>query len=127
MSDEAGERVGRGVVFALIVVPLGVAAWLILRDWRVLAPLICGFCVPFGAIALYRRGAGGAIGTRGGVAIAAISFGTLLLSTPAGLLLDAELGRTSSLTPIIAAFVLSLVFCAVALTGLITGMFRRAR
>jgi hypothetical protein len=109
-----------------VVVPLGIAAWLILRDWRVLAPLICGFCVPFGAIALYRRGAGGAIGTRGGVAIAAISFGALALSTPAGLLLDALLSRASDPTSVIAGAVLALFFCAVALTGLITGMFRRA-
>jgi hypothetical protein len=69
---------------------------------------------------------GGAIGTRGGVAIAAISFGALALSTPAGLLLDALLSRASDPTSVIAGAVLALFFCAVALTGLITGMFRRA-
>lgn len=80
------ENVQRGTVFALVVIPVGIVAWLILWNFAIL-----GSIVPFGvawlAVRLYRFGAT-VIGRPGAIRIAIITGVTLILALFAGIAND---------------------------------------
>jgi len=82
------ERVGHGLLFALIVVPVGVIAWVLIWSIGVFSSLIA-FGVAIAAVWLYRRGSGGRISMRGVAVIAAVVVVTLTLGFFGGLLWDA--------------------------------------
>lgn len=95
----ASENVIRGALFALAVVPLGAAAWLVLWNMGWMASIVA-FIAATVAARLYALGTGAVISRRGAWVVAAITLGTVLLSFWGGMLLDAAkyLGGGSPLT-----------------------------
>jgi hypothetical protein len=81
------ERIARGTLLALVVVPLGIAAWVIL--WRVnFGASLVGLAIAWGAVALYRLGSGGAISRPGAIRVSIVAIGSTLLAALAGLVSD---------------------------------------
>lgn len=95
----AGENVVRGALFALAVVPVGVAAWLVLWNMGWMASVVA-FIAAAAAARLYALGTGGKISRRGAWVVTAVTLGTVLLSFWGGMLVDAAkyLGGGSPLT-----------------------------
>ncbi|WP_255769145.1 hypothetical protein [Pseudarthrobacter sulfonivorans] len=95
----AGEDVVRGALFAMAVVPVGVAAWLVLWNMGWMASIVA-FIAATLAARLYVLGTGGMISRRGAWVVTAVTLGTVLLSFWGGMLLDAAkyLGGGSPLT-----------------------------
>ena len=86
-SSLPSENVQRGVIFALIVLPLGVVAWDILWSVGFVASIVA-FGVAYLAVRLYRFGSGGRITRSGAIAIAAITIGTLVVAFISGFAVD---------------------------------------
>jgi hypothetical protein len=80
------ENVQRGTVFALIVIPVGIVAWLVLWNFAILGSIVA-FGVAWLAVRLYRFGAT-VIGRPGAIRIAIITGVTLVLSLFAGIAND---------------------------------------
>jgi len=78
--------VTRGLLFSLVVVPLGIIAWLILWNFGFIASIVA-WGIAFLAIWLYRRGAG-RIGRTGVIVVVAVTVVTLLLALIAGFAWD---------------------------------------
>ena len=93
------EKVQRGSLLALAVIPLGVAAWLVLWNFGFIASIVA-LGIAWGAYALYKIGSGGAISRTGASVILAIVIVTLLLCFVAGMVLDAatEIGNASGMS-----------------------------
>jgi hypothetical protein len=81
------ENTGRGTIMALVIVPLGVMAWVLLWNLGFIASIVA-FGIAAGAHALYRWGSGGRVGWGGAVRILFITVATLALAFLAGLLAD---------------------------------------
>lgn len=81
------ENVGRGTVFALIALPVGVLAWLLIWSSGIIAAIVA-FVVAVAAAFFYRLGSGGRIGKLGGWIVTGITAVTLFVSWFAGLALD---------------------------------------
>ena len=82
-SSLPSENVQRGVIFALIVLPVGVVAWDILWSFGFVASIVA-FGVAYLAVRLYRFGSGGRITRTGAIAIAIITIGTLVIAFISG-------------------------------------------
>ncbi|MFB2597490.1 septum formation family protein [Herbiconiux sp. P17] len=80
---------GRGLAYALLVVPIAVPVWLIIWQSGWISSIVA-FGTAFGAAALFRYGAKGRVSTRGAVAISIVSFATILLCVAASMLFDAS-------------------------------------
>ncbi len=81
------ENVQRGVIFALIVLPVGVVAWDILWSFGFVASIVA-FGVAYLAVRLYRFGSGGRVTRSGAIAIAVITIGTLVIAFISGFAVD---------------------------------------
>ncbi|GAA2013087.1 hypothetical protein [Microbacterium ulmi] len=83
----APERVGRGALFAVPVLPIGVVAWVVV--WQL--GFVSAF-VAFGLVALaaflYRLGSGGRVGGRGLAVIVGLTVVTLVVAFLAGFAAD---------------------------------------
>lgn len=86
-SSLPSENLQRGVIFALIAVPLGVIAWDILWGVGFVASIVA-FGVAYLASRLYRFGSGGRVTRNGAIAIAAITIGTLVIAFISGFAVD---------------------------------------
>ena len=86
-SSLPSENVQRGVIFALIVLPVGVVAWDILWSVGFVASIVA-FGVAYLAVRLYRFGSGGRVSRSGAIAIAAITIGTLVIAFVSGFAVD---------------------------------------
>lgn len=84
------ERVGRGALAALVVIPVGVLAWVVVWSLGYIAAIV-GAVVAFGAFWLYVRGAG-RISRVGALVVLGITVVTLLLAFFAGIVLDVARG-----------------------------------
>ena len=73
------ENVTRGTLFALLVIPLAIAAWLILARVGFIASIV-GFGAAWGAVRLYLIGSGGLISRPGAIRITIIVVGSILLA-----------------------------------------------
>lgn len=80
------ENVARGTIFSLLIIPAGVVAWLIVWNFGFVASFIA-FLVSFGAMGLYRAGAGW-IGRAGALVITVVTIVTLLLAFFSGIVSD---------------------------------------
>lgn len=80
------ERVGRGALVALLILPAGVAAWLLVWSLGYVASIVAAL-VSVGAFWLYTRGAGG-ISRVGALVVLGITVVTLLIAFFAGIVLD---------------------------------------
>lgn len=81
------ENVQRGTVFALVIIPAGILAWVLLWQFGLVASIVA-FGVAIGALWLYRFGSGGRISRTGAVRLTIIVIVTLALSFLAGLVSD---------------------------------------
>jgi hypothetical protein len=90
-SPSPVEHVGRGAVAALLVVPLGVTAWVLIANVGIFVSII-SFAVAWGAFSLYRLGAGGVISRKGAVVVTIITLGTVLLSIFATIVAEVAIG-----------------------------------
>jgi len=86
-SSLPAENVQRGVIFALIVLPVGVIAWDILWSFGFVASIVA-FGVAYLAVRLYRVGSGGRVTRPGAIAIAVITIGTLIVAFISGFAVD---------------------------------------
>jgi hypothetical protein len=86
-SSLPSENFQRGVVFALIVLPLGVVAWDVLWSVGFVASIVA-FGVAWAAVRLYRVGSGGRITRTGAIAVTAITIVTLVLAYVSGFVVD---------------------------------------
>jgi hypothetical protein len=82
-SSLPSENLQRGVIFALIALPVGVIAWDILWGFGFVASIVA-FAVAYLAFRLYRFGSGGRITRNGAIAVAIITIGTLIIAFISG-------------------------------------------
>jgi len=88
-SAPARENIGRGALAALITVPVGIAAWVVVWSFGYVAAIV-GFVVAFLALRLYVWGAG-RISRAGAAIVLLITVVTLGLAFLAGIVYDAAL------------------------------------
>ncbi|MDY0909474.1 hypothetical protein [Microbacterium sp. CFBP9034] len=81
------ERVGRGILLSLLIIPAGVLAWTIIWQLGFMSAIVA-FGVAVGAAWLYRRGSGGRIGAVGIAATIVVTLVTLVLAFLAGIAAD---------------------------------------
>jgi hypothetical protein len=93
------ENVAKGAAFALLVVPAGVAAWLVLWNFGFIASIVA-FGIVWAAVQLYVRGSGGALGRAGAFIILGLVIVTLLLSFLSSMVFDAatQIGEVESVS-----------------------------
>lgn len=84
------ENVARGALAALLTVPVGVAAWVVIWGFGFVASIVAAV-VAFVALRLYLWGAG-RISRVGAVVVLLTTLGTLLLAFWAGIVYDAAVG-----------------------------------
>lgn len=73
------ENVGRGALLALVALPVGVAAWVLIWQLGFIASIVA-FAIALLAVFLYRRGSGGVVGRAGAFTIVGIVAVTLVLA-----------------------------------------------
>ena len=82
-ADLPSERVGRGVALALVALPLGVLAWLLLWTTGFVASIVA-LAIAMGALALYRVASGGRVGHVAAFVITLITAVGIAVSLLAG-------------------------------------------
>jgi hypothetical protein len=85
------ENIGRGALVALLIVPVGIAAWIVLWQVGVVASIV-SFGIAIGAVFLYRLGSGGAVSRMGAICIILITAVTVLLAIFGGIVSDVAVG-----------------------------------
>lgn len=95
------EDVNRGTVVALLALPLGVIAWVIIWSIGIIASIV-GFGIAYLTMFLYTRGSGGLISRAGAVRVTIITLVTLGIAIFAGLVSDVAIGisQVTTLSPI---------------------------
>ena len=86
-SSLPSENFQRGLIFALVVLPVGIVAWDILWSVGFVASIVA-FGVAWAAVRLYRIGSGGRITRTGAIAVTAITIATLVLAYVSGFVVD---------------------------------------
>jgi hypothetical protein len=81
------ENVPRGTLMALLIIPAGIIAWVILWQFGLIASIVA-LGIAFGALWLYRFGSGGRISRTGAVRITVITVVALLLAFVGGLVAE---------------------------------------
>ncbi len=147
-SSLPSENLQRGVIFALIVLPLGIVAWDVLWSVGFVASIVA-FGVAWGAVRLYRLGSGGRITRPGAIAVAIITIVTLLLAYVSGFIVDvveslvkqgASVSEALSYPPFwgyvgsamtsssaLVSFLLAVLFGALGCFSVLRGAFRMSR
>jgi hypothetical protein len=87
VDSPPSENLQRGVIFALIVLPLGIVAWDILWSVGFVASIVA-FGVAWAAVRLYRIGSGGRLTRPGAIAVTVITVATLVLAFVSGFIVD---------------------------------------
>ena len=81
------ENVQRGTLMALLIIPAGIIAWVILWGFGFIASLVA-FGIAIGALWLYRVGSGGRISRTGAVRVTLVTVVALVLAFVGGLVSD---------------------------------------
>jgi hypothetical protein len=81
------ENVPRGTLLALLIIPAGILAWVLLWQFGLVASIVA-FGISLGALWLYRFGSGGRISRTGAIRVTIITVVALVLSFVAGLVSD---------------------------------------
>ena len=81
------ENVGRGLLFSLLVIPVGVALWVVVWSLGFIAAIIAAL-VSIAAVWLYRKGSRGRVSFVGVLVIALVTLVTLALAFLGGLVAD---------------------------------------
>ncbi len=89
MSTQAipAENMLRGALFALIVIPVGIIAWVVIWSFGFVVSLVA-YGVAAAAVWLYQKGSGGVVSRAGVFIISGVTLVTLLLSFYFGLVVD---------------------------------------
>jgi hypothetical protein len=90
------ENIGRGVVVALFIIPLGIVAWVIVWGFGIIASIVA-LGIAWGAVQLYRLGSGGFVTRPGAIAITLITIVTIGLSIFAGIVSDVANGLSQGM------------------------------
>jgi hypothetical protein len=90
------ENLRRGVIFALVALPVGVVAWDLLWSFGFVASIVA-FGVSYLAVRMYRFGSGGRITRSGAIAVTVITIGTLIIAFISGFAVDV-IGEYSRIT-----------------------------
>lgn len=85
------EDVNRGTVLALLAIPAGIIAFVIIWNFGFIASIV-SLGVAYLAMFLYQRGSGGTIGRAGAVRVAIITIVTVGLSIFAGIVSSVAIG-----------------------------------
>lgn len=147
-SSLPSENLQRGVIFALIVVPLGIVAWDLLWSVGFVASIVA-FGVAWGAVRLYRLGSGGRITRPGATAVAIITIVTLLIAYVSGFVVDVVqalvkqgatvgealsyppfwgyVGSSMTTTSALVSLLLAVLFGALGCFSVLRGAFRMSR
>ena len=80
-------RILRGTLFSLIVLPVGIALWVLVWSLGFISAIVA-FVIAFGAVYLFRVGAGGRVGKIGVLIVSLVVLVTLVLAFIAGLVVD---------------------------------------
>jgi hypothetical protein len=80
------ENVPRGTILALLILPVGIAVWLLIWSFGFIASIVA-FLIALGGMFLYRLGAG-RMSVAGAVRVAMITVVTLLIALVAGFAAD---------------------------------------
>lgn len=83
-AEQGPENVGRGILFSLAVIPVGVILWTLIWSMGFIAAIVA-FAVAFGAAWLYQKGSGGRVGAKGIVWIIVVTLVTLVIAFFAGI------------------------------------------
>lgn len=81
------ERLGRGLLFSLVIIPAGIILWVLIWQLGFISALVA-FAVVIGATFMYRLGSGGRISLRGLIVIVAVTLVTLVLAFLSGMAAD---------------------------------------
>jgi hypothetical protein len=81
------ENVPRGTLMALLIIPAGIIAWVVLWQFGLIASIVA-LGIAIGALWLYRLGSGGRISRMGAIRVTIITVAALLLAFLAGLVAD---------------------------------------
>jgi hypothetical protein len=81
------ENVPRGTLMALLIIPAGIIAWVILWQFGLIASLVA-LGIALGALWLYRFGSGGRISRSGAIRVTIITVVALALAFLGGLVAD---------------------------------------
>ena len=147
-SSLPSENLQRGVIFALIVLPLGIVAWDVLWSVGFVASIVA-FGVAWGAVRLYRLGSGGRITRPGAIAVAIVTIVTLLLAYVSGFIVDVvqalvkqgasvsealsfppfwgDVGSAMTTSSALISFLLAVLFGALGCFSVLRGAFRMSR
>ncbi len=80
-------RVGRGLLFALAAIPLGIVIWVVIWELGYVASL-ASFVIAGAALWLYEKGAGAEPSRKAGVGLVGIFIGGVVLAFLAGMVVD---------------------------------------
>ena len=144
-SSLPSENFQRGLIFALVVLPVGIVAWDILWSVGFVASIVA-FGVAWAAVRLYRIGSGGRITRTGAIAVTVITIATLVLAYVSGFVVDALVKLGASVTEALAyppfwgyvgqamtapsalvSLLLAAVFGALGCVSVLRGAFRLSR
>lgn len=81
------ENIPRGTLIALLIIPAGILAWVLLWRFGIVASLVA-FGIAIGALWLYRFGSGGRVSRTGAIRVTIITVVALVLAFLAGLVSD---------------------------------------
>lgn len=81
------ENTTRGTVLALVIIPLGVVAWVAIWNLGYVAGIV-GYGIAVGALFLYRFGSGGFVSRGGAVRVLLVTLATVLIALFASVVSD---------------------------------------
>jgi len=87
-STTPHENVARGTLFSLLVIPLGIVAWVAIWNLGWIAGIVA-YAIAVGALFFYRFGSGGIVSRTGAVRILLVTLATVLLALFATVVSDA--------------------------------------
>jgi hypothetical protein len=85
--EDHPENVNRGTLVALLVIPVGVTAWVLILSIGFIASIV-SLGVAYLAMFLYTRGSGGKFGRAGAIRVTVITLVTIALAIFAGIVSD---------------------------------------
>jgi hypothetical protein len=85
--EDRPENVNRGTLVALLVIPIGIVAWVVIWSIGFIASVV-SLGVAYLAMFLYTRGSGGKFGRAGAVRVTIITLVTIALAIFAGIVSD---------------------------------------
>ncbi len=149
-TAQPAERVVRGFLFSLAIIPLGVILWVVIWQLGYVAAFVA-LAIVLGAAFLYRLGSGGRVSMKGLFVILGVTVVTIVLAFLAGVAADIASFLGMSLIPALGNgefwdtfainifdnpemwaeympdIIMTVIFAAVGTVGVIWSIFKEAR